>query len=60
MPLLPTRYVLTETQTSGAEKAQNPLANIDEKEKVLLKACVEGLKGNIKKGVDFAHNPPQK
>ncbi|KAJ5033554.1 uncharacterized protein L3040_008666 [Drepanopeziza brunnea f. sp. 'multigermtubi'] len=52
--------VPVELGTSGAEKAQNPLTKLDEKEKVLLKACVEGLKGNIKKGVDFAHNPPQK
>ena len=47
-------------QTSGAEKALNPLTGLDENEKVLLKACVEGLKGNITKGVNFAHNPPQK
>jgi malate dehydrogenase len=46
--------------TSGVEKALNPLTNIDEAEKVLLKAAVEGLKGNIAKGVSFAHNPPQK
>jgi hypothetical protein len=36
------------------------LTSIDENEKTLLKACVEGLKGNIEKGVNFAHNPPQK
>jgi len=46
--------------TSGVEKAINPLSNINDAEKTLLKACVEGLKGNIAKGVDFAHNPPQK
>jgi len=46
--------------TSGAEKALNPLTGLDENEKTLLKACVEGLKGNITKGVNFAHNPPQK
>lgn len=46
--------------TSGAEKALNPLTSLDENEKTLLKACVEGLKGNITKGVNFAHNPPQK
>jgi len=36
------------------------LTSVDENEKTLLKACVEGLKGNIEKGVNFAHNPPQK
>ncbi|KAH8600784.1 putative malate dehydrogenase, cytoplasmic [Bisporella sp. PMI_857] len=45
---------------SGVEKAINPLTNIDDNEKTLLKAAVEGLKGNIEKGVSFAHNPPQK
>jgi len=44
----------------GAERAINVLTHIDENEKTLLKACVEGLKGNIEKGVNFAHNPPQK
>jgi len=52
--------VPVELGPSGAEKALNPLTNIDESEKTLLKACVEGLKGNIQKGVSFAHNPPQK
>jgi malate dehydrogenase len=42
------------------EKANNPLGNITEKEKELLGKAVEGLKTNIQKGVDFAHNPPQK
>jgi len=46
--------------TSGVEKALNPLTSIDDAEKVLLKAAIEGLKGNIAKGVSFAHNPPQK
>ncbi|KAI0389992.1 malate dehydrogenase [Xylariaceae sp. FL0594] len=45
---------------NGAEKAINPLANITEKEKTLVEACVNGLKGNIEKGITFAHNPPQK
>ncbi|GJC95432.1 Malate dehydrogenase [Colletotrichum higginsianum IMI 349063] len=45
---------------NGAEKAIDILGNITEKEKKLLEAAVAGLKGNIKKGVDFAHNPPQK
>jgi malate dehydrogenase len=42
------------------EKATNPLEGITEKEKELLGKAVEGLKANIQKGVDFAHNPPQK
>jgi malate dehydrogenase len=51
---------LTTKQTSGAEKALNPLTNLDDGEKTLLKAAVEGLKGNIAKGVTFAHSTPQK
>lgn len=45
---------------AGAEKATNPLAGITEKEKSLVDVAVKGLKGNIEKGVTFAHNPPQK
>ncbi|ORY63575.1 malate dehydrogenase [Pseudomassariella vexata] len=45
---------------NGAEKAINVLTGITDKEQALLKACTEGLKGNIEKGVAFAHNPPQK
>ncbi|KUJ20116.1 putative malate dehydrogenase, cytoplasmic [Mollisia scopiformis] len=52
--------VPVELGTSGVEKVFNPLTNINDAEKTLLKACVEGLKGNIAKGVSFAHNPPQK
>ncbi|CAG8977751.1 hypothetical protein HYALB_00010972 [Hymenoscyphus albidus] len=52
--------VPVELGTTGAEKAQNPLTNINDAEKKLLKACVDGLSGNITKGVNFAHNPPQK
>jgi len=52
--------VPVELGPNGAEKALNPLPNLDENEKVLLKAAVEGLKGNISKGVSFVHNPPQK
>jgi malate dehydrogenase len=47
-------------QPNGAEKAINVLTDINDDEKTLLKACVAGLKGNIEKGVSFAHNPPQK
>jgi malate dehydrogenase len=52
--------VPVELGTSGAEKALNPLTNLDDGEKTLLKAAVEGLKGNIAKGVTFAHSTPQK
>ncbi|KAH7140578.1 lactate/malate dehydrogenase [Dactylonectria macrodidyma] len=45
---------------NGAEKAINPLEGITEKESALLSKCIEGLKGNISKGVEFVHNPPQK
>ncbi|KAG9242407.1 lactate/malate dehydrogenase [Calycina marina] len=44
----------------GVEKALNPLANITDKEKELLKVAIEGLKGNISKGVTFAQTPAQK
>ncbi|KAI8634549.1 malate dehydrogenase [Xylariaceae sp. FL1651] len=52
--------VPVELGPNGAEKAINPLANITDKEKKLLDACTQGLKGNIEKGITFAHNPPQK
>ncbi|KAK7213535.1 hypothetical protein V2G26_020713 [Clonostachys chloroleuca] len=45
---------------NGAEKAIDPLEGIAEKEQALLTKAIEDLKGNIAKGVDFAHNPPQK
>jgi len=51
--------VPVELGKNGAEKAINPLSNIDENEKILLKACLEDLKGNIEKGVTFANAPPQ-
>jgi malate dehydrogenase len=47
-------------QPNGAEKATDILTNITDKEKKLLAAAIEGLKGNIEKGVTFAHTPPQK
>ncbi|MCJ1248328.1 hypothetical protein MMC30_005545 [Trapelia coarctata] len=52
--------VPVELGPSGAEVAHNPLPNVNEYEKKLLQACMEGLKGNIAKGVDFVHNPPAK
>lgn len=45
---------------SGAEKAVNILGNITLYEKKLLEKCIEGLKGNIQKGVEFVANPPSK
>ncbi|XDG00843.1 hypothetical protein ABKA04_000458 [Annulohypoxylon sp. FPYF3050] len=45
---------------NGVEKVTNPLAGITEKEKKLVDVAIEGLKGNIEKGITFAHNPPQK
>lgn len=48
------------SQPNGAEKAINPLGNITEKEKQLLAKAIEGLKGNIDKGVAFANASPQK
>ncbi len=47
-------------QPNGAEKAIDVLGDITGKEKTLLEAAIKGLKGNIEKGVTFAHNPPQK
>ncbi|KAI0406606.1 malate dehydrogenase [Xylaria palmicola] len=52
--------VPVELGPNGAEKATNPLAGITEKEKTLVDACIKDLKGNIEKGITFAHNPPQK
>jgi malate dehydrogenase len=45
---------------NGAEKAINVLEGITSKEKELLEEAIKDLKGNIEKGVAFAHNPPQK
>jgi len=42
----------------GATKIVNPLANITEKEKVLLERCYEELRSNIDTAVDFVKNPP--
>jgi len=44
----------------GAEEAYDVLGKVNDHEKKLLQACFSGLKGNIEKGVTFAHNPPQK
>lgn len=47
-------------QPSGAEKATNPLSDINANERQLLEACKTGLKDNIQKGVEFAQCPPPK
>jgi malate dehydrogenase len=52
--------VPVELGKSGAEKAQNIIGSANEYEKKLLKACYEGLGGNISKGIEFVANPPQK
>jgi malate dehydrogenase len=52
--------VPVELGKDGASNAINVLEKADAKEKELIKACVDGLKGNIAKGVTFAHSPPQK
>lgn len=50
--------VPVELGPNGVENAVDILGNITDKEKTLLDACVNGLKGNIAKGIDFVHNPP--
>lgn len=47
-------------QPNGVEKVTNPLADISEKEKELVKVAIEGLKSNIQKGVEFANKGTQK
>ncbi len=44
----------------GAVKAENILTKANEYEQQLLKVAIDGLKGNISKGVDFVANPPAK
>jgi len=45
-------------QPNGAEKAIDILGDINEKEQKLLDKCLEGLSGNIEKGVKFVTSPP--
>ncbi|KAI0453237.1 malate dehydrogenase [Xylaria acuta] len=45
---------------NGIEKVTNPLSGITKKEETLVDACIRGLGDNIAKGINFAHNPPQK
>lgn len=42
----------------GVQNAQNVLEHANEYEKKLLATAIEGLKGNIVKGVEFVTNPP--
>ncbi|GAB7362140.1 hypothetical protein MBLNU230_g2166t1 [Neophaeotheca triangularis] len=51
--------VPVELGPEGVKKAHNILGNINDYEKNLLKACTDGLKGNITKGIEFVKNPPQ-
>ncbi|KAF9892196.1 hypothetical protein FE257_002602 [Aspergillus nanangensis] len=50
---------LVALNATGAEKAINILDGITPQEEKLLKACTEGLKGNITKGVEFISSPPK-
>jgi len=50
--------VPVELGTSGAEKAINVLSSANEYEQKLIKTAIEGLKGNISKGIEFAQSPP--
>lgn len=51
--------VPVELGKEGAKQAQNVVPSANDYEKKLLKACYDGLKGNITKGVEFVANPPQ-
>jgi malate dehydrogenase len=52
--------VPVELGPQGAVKAINILGSANDYEKKLLKACYDGLKGNIEKGIEFVKNPPKK
>ena len=52
--------VPVELGPKGAVKAQNIIGSANDYEKELLKACYDGLKGNIEKGIEFVKNPPEK
>jgi malate dehydrogenase len=52
--------VPVELGPQGAVKAINILGSANDYEKKLLKACYDGLKGNIEKGIEFVNNPPKK
>jgi len=51
--------VPVELGPSGAEKAVNVLGKANSYEKKLIEKAIEGLKGNIEKGVEFVANPPE-
>jgi malate dehydrogenase len=46
-------------QPNGALKATNPLPKASTTEKELLKTAINGLKGNIAKGVEFVQSSPK-
>ncbi|KKY21091.1 putative malate nad-dependent [Phaeomoniella chlamydospora] len=50
--------VPVELGSSGAEKAVNVLSSANEHEQKLIKVAIDGLKGNIAKGVEFVQTPP--
>jgi malate dehydrogenase len=50
--------VPVELGPNGIEKVIDILGDLPEKEQKLLDACLEGLKGNIEKGVNFVLSPP--
>ncbi|PGH13195.1 malate dehydrogenase, NAD-dependent [Polytolypa hystricis UAMH7299] len=52
--------VPVELGTSGAEKAIDILGVVTDQEKKLIDTAIQGLKGNIEKGIDFVKNPPAK
>lgn len=52
--------VPVELGPNGVENVIDVVSSANEHEKKLLEAAYAGLKGNISKGVDFVHNPPQK
>ncbi|KAK8213232.1 hypothetical protein M8818_002530 [Zalaria obscura] len=52
--------VPVELGPEGAKKAHNIVSSANDYEKKLLKACYDGLGGNISKGIEFVKNPPPK
>jgi len=52
--------VPVELGPDGAAQAHNILGQANDYEKKLIEKAVSDLKGNITKGIEFVHNPPQK
>ena len=50
--------VPVELGPEGAKRAINVVADANEYEQKLLKACYTGLQGNISKGIEFIKSPP--